>query len=288
MPLTVCRFTGAGFQALRELEKSLPPNKYLEEAIVEICELAKAKEIRLLIDAEQHAVQDGIDKWTMNFQERYNRDTPKQALIYNTYQAYKRCTPDILARHLSIAGERGFTLGVKLVRGAYMSSDPRSLFWSQKEDTDKAYNGIAKALVCRRYCAILKPVSGQEDKHFPDVNLVLATHNLETVKKAIAIRKAQLEQGEERIHLIFGQIQGMADNVSCELIHAGKLNQELSRLEGTGPEIPQAYKYLVWGTVGECMKYLLRRGEENRDAVSRTKDSRLALRSELGRRLFGV
>ena len=284
--MTARRFTGAGFQALRELEKSLPPNKHLEEAIVEICELAKAKEVRLLIDAEQHAVQDGIDAWTMNFQERYNRDTPKQALIYNTYQAYKRCTPEILAKHLSIARAKGFTLGVKLVRGAYMGSDPRYLFWSQKEDTDKAYNGIAEALVCRRYCGILKPVGEQVAQHFPDVNLVLATHNLETVKKTMAIRKAQLERGEERIHLIFGQIQGMADNVSCELIYAGKLNQKLSQTEGKGAEIPQAYKYLVWGTVGECMKYLLRRGEENRDAVSRTKDSRLALRSELGRRLF--
>ena len=265
----------------------MPPNKYLEEAIVEICELAKANEVRLLIDAEQHAVQDGIDAWTMKFQERYNRDIPKQALIYNTYQAYKRCTPTCLAKHLSIAQEKGFTLGVKLVRGAYMSSDPRSLFWSQKEDTDKAYNGIAEALICRKHCGILKPMSGQENQPFPDVNLVLATHNLETVKKAMAIRKAQLERGEERIHLIFGQIQGMADNVSCELIHAGKLNQELSQTEGTQPETPQAYKYLVWGTVGECMKYLLRRGEENRDAVSRTTDSRLALRSELSRRLFG-
>ncbi|MCJ1248839.1 proline dehydrogenase [Trapelia coarctata] len=282
------KFTGAGRQALHALQESLPPSKFLEEAIVEICELAKARQVRLLFDAEQHSLQAGIDAWTLDFQERYNQDTPGQALVYGTYQAYKCSTPTILAGHLSTALDKGFTLGVKLVRGAYLGSDPRHLFWSQKEETDEAYDDLAEALMRRTYSNLLRPVKGKENSGFPQVSLVLATHNLDTVMKAIDIRKAQLEKGEDRVPLTYAQLQGMADNVSCELVHAGKLDQALHASQPQSVEAPQVYKYLVWGTVGECLTYLLRRAQENKDTVTRTEESRLALRSEVGRRVFGA
>lgn len=41
-------------------------------------------------------------------------------------------------------------------------------------------------------------------------------------------------------------------------------------------EVPQVNKYLVWGTTGECMKYLASRGQENEDAVERTRGRRRA------------
>jgi hypothetical protein len=50
-------------------------------------------------------------------------------------------------------------------------------------------------------------------------------------------------------------------------------------------DVPKAYKYLVWGTTGECMKYLLRRAQENRDAVERTLEGRNAMAAELWRRV---
>ena len=281
------RFTGAGSEALHELTESKPPNDTLEKAIVEICELAKARKVRLLFDAEQASVQPGIDVWTLDFQRRYNHDVPGKALVYGTYQAYARSTPVTLAKHLAAALNEQFTLGVKLVRGAYLGSDPRHLFWAKKEDTDKVYNDIARCLMRRTYGGFLTPFSGIESQNFPEVNVVLASHNLETVQKAIALRKEQLDLGQERIPMVYGQLMGMADYVSCELILNGRTCQELQKSEGEETEIPQAYKYLVWGTVGECLKYLLRRAEENRDAVSRTEESRLALRNELGRRLFG-
>ena len=281
-----CRFTGAGSQALHELRNQLPPSRVLEEAIVEICELAKKRDVSLLFDAEQQAVQPGIDAWTLEFQKRYNR-VPGQALVYGTYQAYLRSTPSVLATHLAAAAEGGFTLGVKLVRGAYLGSDPRHLFWSQKEETDRTYNEIAESLMRREWGDVLSPPTGKDQK-FPDVNLVLASHNLDSVKKAMDLRKEQVRRGENGIHMAYGQLMGMADHVSCELIQAGDLKK---KLQGNGNEKvdpPRAYKYLVWGTVGECLKYLLRRAEENRDAVVRTEEGRLALRAELGRRLLGI
>ena len=75
---------------------------------------------------------------------------------------------------------------------------------------------------------------------------------------------------------------GMADNVSCDLVKAARDGTERG---ASDVDIPAAYKYLVWGKMGECMKYLLRRAQENKDAVSRTVDARKALGKELGRRL---
>ena len=256
----------------------------LEQATVEICELAKVRQIPLLFDAEQQSIQDGIDAWTLDFQKRYN--TADKALVYGTYQAYLRSTPATLVKHLAAAKDEGFALGVKLVRGAYLGSDLRHLFWSKKEDTDRAYNSIAESLIRKRFGNMLIPLHGMAENEFPQVNLVLASHNHETVKKAMAIRNEQLEKNEARIDLVYGQLMGMADEVSCELVQAGKREEAPDALRKE-VDLPKAYKYLVWGTVGECLKYLVRRAEENRDAVERAKEGRLALKVELGRRVFG-
>ena len=267
------------------MRNQLPPSKVLEEAIVEICELAKEKDVGLLFDAEQQPVQPGIDAWTLEFQKRYNR-VRERALIYGTYQAYLRSTPATLAKHLAAAADGGFTLGVKLVRGAYLGSDPRHLFWNQKEETDRTYNEIAGSLMRRDWGDVLLPPTGHSQK-FPEVNLVVASHNLDSVKKAMDVRKQQVREGEKGIHVEYGQLMGMADHISCELIQAGNLEKSLQENGNEKVDPPMAYKYLVWGTVAECLKYLLRRAEENRDAVVRTEEGRLALRAELGRRLFG-
>ena len=264
------KFSGAGCDAMRQLGAILPPSKSIEEAITETCELAKARGVRLLFDAEQDAVQRGIDAWTLRFQSRYNKTSLGQATVYGTYQAYLHSTPANLARHLVTAQQEGFTLGVKLVRGAYMSSDPRHLFWNSKEETDRAYNGITEALITRRWNNVLKP---------------LASHNHETVKKATALRMKQIEKGEPKIEMVYGQLMGMADEVSCELVMTAKARGMVpfEKRESIGPK---AYKYAVWGSVGECAKYLVRRAEENRDAVSRAKGTRTALKAEILTRLW--
>ena len=243
-----------------------------------------------MFDAEQQAVQPGIDAWTLEYQRKYNRDSPGQALVYGTYQAYLRSTPTILAKHLAVASNEGFTCGIKLVRGAYLGSDPRHLFWGRKEDTDTAYNSIVQSLMLRRYSGILLP-QGAKDRRFPEVNVVLASHNLDTVQKAMEIRKSQCQRGEEGVPMVYAQLMGMADHVSGKLIEARKTAGRETATErvtekAKETDTPSAYKYLVWGTVSECLKYLLRRAEENRDAVTRTEESLVALRVELSRRLF--
>lgn len=305
------RFTGAGRQAIYTLSQRLPPPAPLASAIDEICTLAASRGVRLLFDAEQQAVQHGIDDWTLDYMRKYNKATPDgKPVIYGTYQAYLKATPRILSEQLVAAQAEGFAIGVKLVRGAYLGTDPRELIHDTKADTDACYNGIAEGLLRRSWA--VGPLAehapaGQDAANggFPAVSMVLASHNAETVRRARAI----LAEGPTETEVAFAQLQGMADEVSCEILAckassgaggqaattavggnekaAGeKNNQEVAMKEaGAGP---RAYKYLVWGSTGECMKYLLRRARENRDAVQRTRSGREAMGAEVLRRVKNV
>ncbi|KAF4124840.1 Proline dehydrogenase [Geosmithia morbida] len=272
------KFTGAGSVALYQLSKRLPCSEYLYKATDSICQVASERGIRLLFDAEQDALQDGIDDWTMQFARKYNKDN---AIVFGTYQAYKKRTPGVVYNHLQMARNEGFSLGVKLVRGAYINSDPRECFHATKEETDACYDGIAASVLTRQWNAT---VEGEGE--FPPSSLVLATHNGESVRRARAICDA----GAARSPISFAQLQGMADDVSCELVEASIQRRKLAEptaAPSTSVNLAPlpAYKYMVWGTTGECMKYLLRRAYENKDAVSRTRTSRDALWGEMIRRV---
>ena len=274
------KFSGAGSQSLRRLTATAPCSPEFEEAVHDICRRATKRGVGLLFDAEQVSLQDGIDNWTMFFAKRYNKE---KAVVFGTYQAYTKRTPANLAKHLDLAREENFVLGVKLVRGAYLGSDPRELFWATIDETHNCYNDIAKAIMRKQYQGILRPVEGRSDE-FPRVSLVLATHNAESVRLAIKLRDEQARNREERIELAYGQLLGMADNVSGELVQTAMTRLE-SHNSDADLDIPKAYKYVVWGKMGLCMKYLLRRAYENKDAVSRTKEARQALGRELGIRM---
>ena len=103
---------------------------------------------------------------------------------------------------------------------------------------------------------------------------------MESVRKARALRDS-LPASEGVRELAIAQLMGMADEVSCELVAVKKAD-----LLRDGIEKTRAYKYIVWGSTGECMKYLLRRAHENRDAVQRTRAGRDAMWAELKRRFW--
>ena len=275
----------------------------------EICDLARAKGVAILVDAEHHSLQAGIDNWTLSLQKAYNSKGSK-AIIYGTYQAYLRSTPRTLTEHLSLADREGFILGIKLVRGAYLSSDPRHLFWDSKLETDKVYDEITSALLRGEYNDTLKrPTDPNKKKgQLPPVKLMLATHNHVSVLKALKTQEHLLKSGHDHINeLSYGQLMGMADEVGCELIMAGRTSPPppasssslsssssssfSSSFYSSSPQTTasgmkvKVYKYLPWGSVGECMKYLVRRGEENRDALERTVEGRRALGGEIWRRI---
>ena len=228
------KFTGAGRQALQHLKANVPCAPKFEEAVHEMCQRAQERGVSLLFDAEQAALQDGIDRWTMYFSKIYNKGN--KALVYGTYQAYAKRTPGVLADHLELARSEGFVLGVKLVRGAYLGSDPRELFWPTIEGTHKCYNDLAASLLKRQYGEMLKP-SNTNRPEFPKIDVVLASHNSESVRKVRELRDEQVRNGSEKVRLAYGQLMGMADNVSCELVQASK-----EGAVAADKDTPRAYK----------------------------------------------
>ncbi|KAL4929089.1 proline dehydrogenase family protein [Aspergillus undulatus] len=280
------KFTGMGVQALSYLQKKSMPSPFMDEAIQQICDLAISRNVRLLVDAEEQAVQPGIEEWATKYQKYCNSRTPGRAVFYNTYQAYLCSTPTTLARHLEISRQEGYTLGVKLVRGAYLNTEPRHLIWSKKEETDACYDGVVEALLTRKYNSMLKSASSEYPTSLPPVNVIIATHNRESVRRAHALRLQQAAEGinTSNVELSYAQLQGMADEISCELLEGFQSAESQEKTTPSPSESPNVFKLLTWGSVKECMGFLLRRAVENTEAVGRTKDSREAMFAELKRR----
>lgn len=266
------RFTGAGPIATEALlmKKSLPPQMY--NAMKTILDIAAQQNTRVWIDAEQQVVQDTIDAWTISLMREYN--TNGRAILYNTMQAYLKSTPSRISQHLALAASEGWLLGIKLVRGAYIASEPRHLIHDTKAETDAAYNSIAEGLLTGNFPGIEGPGK-------PYVRVFLAGHNEESVQKACAIHRERVLAGKPVQELELGQLHGMADELSCRIIQAARE----AETEGLAP---RPFKCLAWGTNQECMQFLVRRAVENKGAVERTKDWKAGIKDELWRRFSGI
>ncbi|OJJ88581.1 proline dehydrogenase family protein [Aspergillus glaucus CBS 516.65] len=266
------KLTGAGPQVNQALTTNTPPPPQMLEALDEICRRVVQKNARILMDAEQRAFLDGIYSWTLDLMRKYNRDG--RTVVYNTYQAYLKATPDVIATHMQAAGSEGFILGLKLVRGAYMGSDPRNLIHDTKEETDTAYDTIVQSVLSRRFMGF----GGENAKAFPPTDLFLASHNYKSVMAAHHLHQTRMIAQLPTVNVEYGQLMGMADGVSYGLL----------QVKGHNNMSPGVYKCLTWGSLGECLQYLVRRAMENQDAVARTDSEHQALKAEVKRRFLGV
>lgn len=271
------RLTGAGPIAVDGMAEKKPMPEAMVKAVDEICIAAKEQGSRLWLDAEQQVLQHGLDEWAIDVMRKHNRsDIP---LVYNTIQGYLKESKANLDRHITLAAQERFSLGIKLVRGAYIEHEVRSLIHNTKEDTDRSYDLIADTMLCRRM------PDGVKDLKFPNAALFLATHNAASATKAIATHQARLLAKQPTVMLECGQIQGMADELSCELVQ--NYERALKESFAANMSVPKAFKCMAWGSVAECMQYLHRRAIENKGAVERTQHMVIALRRELWRRMFG-
>ncbi|KAL8875539.1 MAG: hypothetical protein Q9198_006117 [Flavoplaca austrocitrina] len=121
------------------------------------------------------------------------------------------------------------------------------------------------------------------------MRLFLAGHNPDSVSQASNLVRTLQNQGTLKILPEFGQLQGMADQLGCELIQQGE--DALAQAVGAGSSpmaVPRVYKCLTWGSIQECMQFLVRRAVENRGATGAVKDAMPALAKELRRRLVNV
>lgn len=267
---TMFRLTGAGQAVTAALaaDETLPPQ--MLEVLHELCIECKNRNISIIVDAESQEYQISIDKVTLELMRKFNQDGT--AVVYNTYQAYLKKTPRNVMDHLIEASKGGFTLGLKVVRGAYILSEERSFIHDTKEDTDHSYNSIAQGAL-RRQLGVVGS-SGPDSVTFPSVKLLLCGHNKESLTEALGLHQERVKNDLPTVPVAFAQLHGMSDALSFSLL----------QLNPNGLPRPTVIKCSTWGTLGECLAYLLRRAVENKSAVMRTTDEHIALKQECWRR----
>lgn len=256
------------------MNNEAPPQQFVD-AMDAICQKARDQNCRLWVDAEQQILQTAIDRWTIDFMRKYNRDG--KALVYNTVQAYLKASRDKLKHQLSLSSQEGWTLAVKLVRGAYIANDQRELIHDTKQDTDDSYNGIVRDLLSGMNL-------GFEPKDFPQMQLFLAGHNPESVNRAWNLVQTLSANGQLKVLPDFGQLQGMADELGCKVVQRCEEVSKANASTGASNVVPAVYKCLTWGSIQECMQYLIRRAVENSGGADRMKDGMAANWAELKRR----
>ncbi|KAL5119204.1 proline dehydrogenase [Pleosporales sp. CAS-2024a] len=273
------KWSGLGRHALHLLQTQQPATPEMWSAITAACDAAAAKGVSLLPGAEEELTNPGLEKWTLELQKKYNTLERGKAVVYITYQCYLRSINQRLAQHLERASKEDYIAGVKLVRGAYLTSEPKELTFDSKEGTDRMYDALAEAVVKQQWTdAVSPPTPGTA---FPKVNIVLATHNLPSILAAKSIRASQLatQSAHSLPRLTYAQLQGMADEISQSLVQDPTIKADSQA---------KVVKCMTWGTTTECLNFLLRRAAENKEAAARTGDTRKAMGAELWRRFKGA
>ncbi|KAF8634110.1 hypothetical protein AX15_001075 [Amanita polypyramis BW_CC] len=197
-------------------QKDINSLRELHADLERICTRAKERGVKVIIDAEYSWCQPAIDAFQLTLMRKFNAldsasgDT--QPLIYGTWQAYLRRTPAYLAEALWDAQKHNYSLGVKLVRGAYhtyevaahraegqqltspsISPDLEPPVWMTKLETDACYNASVRILVeaiaadigtndaegrrrTKSWWTILKD-NREITPHAPRIGVLFGTHN---------------------------------------------------------------------------------------------------------------
>jgi len=222
----------------------------VKERVARLCSEAERKQVRLMVDAEESWVQEAIDRLMLEKMEMYNQKTP---IVFLTIQLYRKDGFERLKYFYQTANEKGFKVGFKLVRGAYIEKERmrakernyESPINNSKEETDNLYNEAVS--FCLR----------------EDIAVCIATHNQSSIEQAVR----EMDPKDEQISG-FAQLFGMGDNLSYNLAHGGY----------------KVSKYLPYGPLEEVMPYLFRRAEENKSLTGETTREVMFIEKELVRR----
>lgn len=230
--------------------------KRVEVRMEKICAAGAAQKIGVLVDAEESWIQDPVDALTCLMMDKFNRNG---AVVFNTVQLYRHDRLAFLRAMLEAAQQRQYTLGVKIVRGAYMEKEGRRAAEQNyptpiqpgKEACDNDYNEALGLCI----------------DHVNEVSVIVATHNEHSSKLAVELltRKAL---PLNHPHVAFSQLYGMSDNISFNLAMAGC----------------NVSKYLPFGPIEDVVPYLMRRAQENSSVGGQTGRELLLIKKELKRR----
>lgn len=213
------------------------------------------------IDAEHLETQPAIDLIALNLMRRFN--TQSAVYIQNTYQMYLSCASSRLFTHLSSSSSKGFGFGVKLVRGAYLSSD-------RSKSLSSNYGPIFKSieLAHENYdYAITRLITEEMTVDRPKIDLTIASHNQESCMLALSL----LDRKSPSNHSVsFAQLYGMQDTLAAEIVEKKQKN----------------FRYLPFGPTLMTLPYLIRRAQENASMLRSSTDI-AAIKSELRHRFLG-
>ncbi|RCS26997.1 proline dehydrogenase [Polaribacter sp. WD7] len=263
IPFAVFKPTGFGrfslYQKITE-KKTLTNNEKSEwlrviERYHTVCKAAVKQDVPILIDAEESWMQDAADHLIEDLMEIYNTE---KAIIFNTLQMYRHDRLDYLTQLHQKAKEKGFYIGMKVVRGAYMEKERKraeengylSPICKDKQATDDNYNNAIRYMM-----------------QHPKMALFAGTHN----EKSSYLVKQLAEEKEispKDMRLWFGQLYGMSDHISFNLANYGY----------------NVAKYVPFGPVRDVMPYLIRRAEENTSVSGQTSRELNLLKTERKRR----
>jgi proline dehydrogenase len=250
IPFSVFKVTGlARFALLEKVSagEKLGPQEFQEWEKVKarvnsICSIAHGKNVPVFIDAEESWIQQAIDNLADSMMKLYNKE---RALIYNTYQLYRKDRLEFLMKSYTHAEKEGYYLGAKLVRGAYMEKERKraqemgyaSPIQETKEDTDKDYNAALK------FCTA----------HYDNLAICAGSHNEHSSRYLTELMKEK-NIPNNHPHIYFSQLLGMSDHISYNL---AKLGYNVA-------------KYVPYGPVREVLPYLIRRAQENTSVKGQT------------------
>lgn len=222
----------------------------------DVCKLCYEDKIKVMIDAEETWMQDAADHLAEEMMEKYNRETP---IVWNTIQMYRTGRIEYMEGHLQRAREKGYFIGYKIVRGAYMEKERDraakmgypSPIQPTKQATDDNYN------------AGIDFIMGHQDI----VSAFFGTHN-EMSTELIMNKMKTAGLPNDTPHVYFGQLYGMSDNITFYL---ASLHYHVA-------------KYLPYGPVKDVVPYLTRRAQENTSVAGQTGRELGLIKKELERR----
>jgi proline dehydrogenase len=263
IPFAVFKPSGFGrfglYQKLSEGEQLTSEEQEEWSRIIErfhkVCKLAVEKDVPLLIDAEESWMQKAADELIEDLMELYNKE---KAIVFNTLQMYRHDRMDYLKALDKKAKEKGFYIGIKVVRGAYMEKE-------RERAEEKGYPSpicTDKNATDINYDAAIKYMMDQ-----PKMALFAGTHNEDSSYLLMSLaKKHNIKENDNR--LWFGQLFGMSDHISYNLANQGY----------------NVAKYLPFGPVRDVMPYLIRRAEENTSVAGQTSRELILLKTERKRR----
>lgn len=198
------------------------------------------------IDAEKHELQESVYELQRRLYAKFNKPNLPITVV-GTLQMYLSQSFELLKKEEMLAKKNNYRIGLKMVRGAYMFTEPErdTIIHKTKSETDASYNKGVSYYVN----SMLK----SNDNSSTFGHLVVASHNNESLE--IVSKILNSSDSINKSNIVLAQLLGMGDNTLNEMSQKYKVSNFIN--------------YVPWGPPIETKKYLLRRLEENNDAIRR-------------------